>query len=335
MAAVIPRTFSHGGFSSEDAPPEEVLQKSLRGTIYSESTPCHRDYPDVRFYTASDGSEWVVKKAASRHEVVKTLDEATRGRAPRVAWGNSLSSPPIIVMEKYDCDLSVYLSGDHPFGERLLYTIQLTHLVAMHSMEGVHGDIKPGNVVLSLKTKQVRLIDFARYSIGMGVFMYGNTPEFLSPERARSLSEGVDLSEKELVAADAYAVSVSALHILTGKLLKAYPAESSTDGSAAGAIARCRSNAAEIEKSIKESFDSMEELSEEEKPRYSRIFVSALHPDSGKRLNCKGLASSLFSLATDEQKSELEARGLSKEIFQMWQRDVATDAAPGCGCVCM
>ncbi len=102
--------------------------------------------------------------------------------------------------------------GPRPLAELLRAGIELASaLHAVHGIDLVHGDVKPGNVVHEFGSGRIVLMDFgsARGSAEAGRFGLLGTPLSMSPEQLRGEPVGA--------AADLYALGVVLFYLATGE----------------------------------------------------------------------------------------------------------------------
>ncbi len=146
-----------------------------------------------------------------------------------------LDGATVLVLEKADRSAAALLDtvdGGVPDASRIITEI-CAGLAHLHAAGWVHGDLKPGNVLL-MADGSVRLADFGLAAEIDGTHAYlppGGTADYIPPERADEGlgTKGVAVRQT----ADIWALGVTACQLLTGRL--PFPGVTSRARSAAAA----------------------------------------------------------------------------------------------------
>ncbi|MDB9509595.1 serine/threonine-protein kinase PknK, partial [Kamptonema animale CS-326] len=107
-----------------------------------------------------------------------------------------------------------------PLAEFLQLAIQLTYILNyLYQNRVIHKDIKPANILINPKTKELKLIDFSISSLLpretqeiQNPNVLEGTLAYLSPEQTGRMNRGIDYRS------DFYSLGVSFYELLTGKL---------------------------------------------------------------------------------------------------------------------
>jgi len=128
----------------------------------------------------------------------------------------------LVMEDMQGVSLSKYIVGENitSLQDILSIAIQITDILHnLHQNRVIHKDIKPANILINPKTKEIKIIDFSISSLLpketqeiKNPHVLEGTLAYLSPEQTGRMNRGVDFR------ADFYALGVTLFELFTGEL---------------------------------------------------------------------------------------------------------------------
>lgn len=295
----------------------EPLADGAMGSIYLASDPATGSIVAIKTLKAGgdpDGSAKQWDAILREAQVAKLLSHPNIVKVHEVVAGEG-GDPPFVVMEYVQgTNLTALLTAGMPLPMDFALSVVSQVAAALdhaHLKGVVHGDIKPGNILIS-DDETARLIDFgiAHLADDFGEDLDGSamgTPRYSAPEQA----QGKEIGRR----ADVFSLGVVAFEMVTG--LPAFSGE----------------NSAEVTwKIARGMMDRLPSEVDELSPQVQAVLAQALHVDPAGRFASAGeFASALLGAADPvaqaqswpEPRSEPGAEVTEQDLDQVSTQDLS------------